>query len=173
MDDLLKKEIRILGLSAPCKASFESVVVGAVFRGNLWLDAIITCRLEGSRRRYLSNLATAVRNSKQYSQVRAAIFSRENILPLEIEDFRALGKMINFPVFALCKEPHRKLEKRHEIISLRGNKIHTPVWVFGEEHARAKEILSLACRNESQVPEAVRAADLIAKELPKSVLTGG
>lgn len=166
MDDLLKKEIRILGLSAPRKPSFKPHIVGAVFRGNLWLDTILTCTLQGSRKSYLSNLAKAIRMSKQYSQIQVAIFSRESVLPLEFEDFRALAKMVDFPVFAICKEPHPKLVKRHEIVFMTQNKRPMPVWVCGEEHARAKAILSLGRRNESHVPEAVRAADLIANQLP-------
>jgi endonuclease V-like protein UPF0215 family len=166
----LKEEARILGLSAPCQPSFKPYVVGAVFRGNLWLDAILTCTLKGPRSRYLSNLAEAIRTLKQYSQIRAAIFSRENVLPLRFEDFRTLAKMVDFPVFAICKKPHPGLVKRHEIVFMTMNKILVPVWVGGacKEHERVKEVLSLGRRNKSHLPEAVRAAELIANGLPKS-----
>jgi endonuclease V-like protein UPF0215 family len=142
----LKKEIRILGLSAPRKPSFNPCIVGVVFRGNLWLDSILTCTLQGSRRRYLSDLAKAIRMSKQYPQIHVAIFSRENTLPLEFEDLRALAKLVDFPVFAICKKPH-------------------PTLMYREEHMRAKEILSLGCTHNWHIPEAARAADLIANQL--------
>ena len=165
----MKEEIRILGLSAPCQPSFKRYIVGAVFRGNLWLDAILTCTLQGSRRKYLPNLAEAIRMLKQYSQIRAAIFSRENVLPLRFEDFRALTKIVDFPVLAICKEPHPELVKRHEIVFMTQNKVPVPVWVGAyKEHERVNEILSLGRRNESHLPEAVRAAELIADGLPKS-----
>jgi endonuclease V-like protein UPF0215 family len=169
----LKEEIRILGLSAPCQPSFKRYIVGAVFRGNLWLDAILTCTLQGSRGRYLSDLTKAILMSKQHSQIRAAIFSRENVLPLRFEDFRALAKMVDFPVFAICKESHPELVRRHKIVFMTQNKILVPVWVSGEEHGRAKEMLSLGRRNKSHVPEAVRAAELIADELPIRCPTEG
>ena len=165
MDDLLKKEIRILGLSAPRKPFFNPCIVGVVFRGNLWLDSILTCTLQGSRKRYLSDLAKAIRMSKQYPQIHVAIFSRENILPLEFEDLRALAKLVDFPVFAICKKPHPTLMRRQEIVVMTENKMPKPIWVYGEEHMRAKEILSLGCTHNWHIPEAVRAADLIANQL--------
>ena len=84
---------------------------------------------------------------------------------MEFEDLRALAKLVDFSVFAICKKPHPTLMRRQEIVVMTENKMPKPIWVYGEEHVRAKEILRLGCTHNWHIPEAVRAADLIANQL--------
>jgi len=157
---LLKKETRILGLSAPRRAHLKPII-GTIFRGSLWLDAIVTYLPNGSRQSYIPKLAAALQRTKQYSQIQAAIFSREDILEHKYRDYEKLSKLIKFPVFAITKRPLKR--PRSEIVKILCNKDRISLWINDYNPQRARELYILGCAKDQSIPEAVRVAELIAQ----------
>ena len=162
---MLKKETRILGLSAPRKTRLKPII-GTIFRGSLWLDAIVTYLPDGSSDSYIPRLAAALKRTKQYSQIQAAIFSREDILERKYQDYRKLSKLIEFPVFTITKRPLRR--PRDEFAKILRNKERISLWIDDYDPQRASELYILGCTKDQSIPEAVRVAELIATELQQS-----
>jgi hypothetical protein len=138
-------------------------VIGTIFRGSLWLDAIVTYIPDKSRRNYIPRLADALKRTKQYSQIQAGIFSREDILERRYQDYRKLSKLIKFPIFAIAKGPLKR--PRNEFANILRNKERISLWINNYDPQRASELYILGCTKDQSVPEAVRVADLIAIEL--------
>lgn len=160
---LLKKEIRILGLSSPSKRTTNVPVVGVVFRGSLWLDGVFTCLLELRHRDYLLDLARAIRQSRQYSQVHAVILSKEELVPCHTINISALSHKIRLPILSVVRKNARCKTKECFPIKVKGRIIS--VRVQGMSQERTQEIFSIGCAGNHRVPEAVRVADLLAKHL--------
>ena len=165
----MKKETRILGLSATRGTNPKSII-GTVFRGCLWLDAIVTYTPDESNGGYAPRLAVALKGTKQYSQIQAAIFSRDDILPHKYEDFRSLSKLVRFPVFVITKAPQAKLP-RSEFLQIRLNKNRISLWINDFDPERARELYVLGCSDGQYLPEAVRVAELVADGLKQSPKT--
>lgn len=100
----MKKESRILGLSVSEVAGKEIAVIGVVFRGNQWLDGIITCALRSSNPDNVKNLARTITGCKQYSQIRTVILARERFALGTRNDVSALSNIINLPVMAIIRD---------------------------------------------------------------------
>jgi len=169
---VIKKEARILGLSAP-KVKWDKVpVVGIVFRGSLWLDGVLTCWIRKDQGDYISPLARAIRQSKQYSQIRAVILSRADLVPGNHIDIAALADVIGIPVMAISDEyrsprksqkPRRAMKTMHYGIKIRGR--HTWVKATGISYDMVREIFGVSCAEGRSLPEAVRVADVVARSL--------
>ena len=160
MAGLLKKETRILGLSAPRKSRLKPII-GAIFRGNLWLDAIVTYLPIKSK---VQGLAAALQKTKQYSQIQAAIFSREDILEHKYQDYRRLSELIKFPVFTITKKPPERAP-RNEFVRIQRDNGELTLWINEYNPERARELYTLGCTKGRSTPEAVRLAELIAGAL--------
>ena len=162
---MLKKETRILGLSSPRKTRFKPVI-GAIFRGSLWLDAIVTYLPVKSFEDDTPRLAAALKKTKQYSQIQAAIFSREDILEHGYHDYRRLSELVKFPIFAITKNPLGRVPESEFVRILRdGSRIM--LWINGYNPNRAIELYNLGCTKGHSTPEAVRVAELIAARCGK------
>ena len=144
-------ETRILGLSAVRRAQLNRIV-GVIFRGSFWLDGLITYTAGIKDKNYVAGLASTMRGSKQYSQIHAVVFSRENILPNGVKDFDRLAGEIDIPILVL-----RRLRLR--------NRRSTSIWSPNKDPATVHELFSIGCAAEMSTPEAVRVADLIANQL--------
>jgi len=162
---LLKKETRILGLSTPTKDSPQTII-GAIFRGSLWLDAIVTYLPVKSFEGDIPRLAAALRKTKQYSQIQAAIFSREDILDHGYQDYRTLSELIKFPIFAITKKPLGRVP-RSEFVRIQRNERRIMLWIKDYNANRAIELYTLGCTEGHSTPEAVRVAELIAARYGK------
>jgi len=160
---LLKKEIRILGLSSPRKTN-PKPIIGAIFRGNLWLDAIVTFLPVKSAEGYIPRLAAALQKTKQYSQIQAAIFSREDILVHKYQDYRRLLELLKFPVFTIAKKSAKRVP-RNEFVKIQRDKREITLWINDYSPERARELYTLGCTKGQSTPEAVRLAELIADAL--------
>lgn len=177
---MLKKEVRILGLSATPGKKKQTLVIGVVFRGNLWLDGMVTCLLELNKHDHFSGISRVIMQSKQYSQLRAVILSREQLIPGEKIQITDLARRIKLPVICLIREPRGRATitrgkglsnaKRYDFV-VNGQRVH--VLAAGLSHEAAQEIFSVACTRNRKIPEAVRVADLIAKQVPSRVLLQG
>ena len=175
---MLKKEVRILGLSAPTKRKEPIPVIGVIFRGSLWLDGIFTCLLK-RKRGYLSALDKAIIQSKQYSQLRAVILSRKQLIPGEDLDITELASRINLPVLSLIKNHHTSMTRlngrpaRSSTVSRYSIVVNgKTVWVLaaGVSFDETRQIFAVSCAENYRIPEAVRVADLIARRVSREVL---
>jgi endonuclease V-like protein UPF0215 family len=165
---LLKKEARILGLSATAKRKGATLVVGVVFRGSCWLDGILTCSLELGKCDHVSHISKAIMKSKQYSQLHAVILSQKSITPSW--DITELARRIKLPVISLVKKNRAGMKKRKRLLG--ANYYHLvinkkPVFVLakGLGHEMTQELLTIACTPRSSIPEAVRVANLITEQV--------
>ena len=158
---MLKKEVRILGISAS-ESQENRPIIGVIFRGSLWLDGVLTHTLQTSGKRYISELAGAIRKSKQYSQIHAAVFSREDILPRGRDDFRKLARMIRFPIFVLKSRGKRRRRRSSGEMWQVGS---ISVWSPNSKPGDVRQLFMVSCADGQSIPEAVRTADLIAKHV--------
>jgi len=170
---LLKKEIRILGLAA-IDLRHEQRLIGVIFRGNLWLDGVLTISFD-THTDYISEIAQAILKSRQYSQVRAAIL-HENLLPKGIQDLRKLILKTHLPTILVIKpksHSHLTTTNSQRARSLRirrgGRKVILQTLELDKEVAR--EIFLIGCRDNSLIPEALRIAELVAVALKKGQVT--
>jgi endonuclease V-like protein UPF0215 family len=178
---LIKKEARILGLSAPTGRLKQTPVVGVVFRGNLWLDSIFVCQIQPDRPDYLSALVRAIVQSRQYSQIHAVILSREKLVSGIRTDISGLSRKINLPVISISR---RTARQRTDSLQNARQSTKWKVEYFGVKTAggpvclkaagivpqKAREIFVVACADGQRIPEAVRVADLVAKRTTRRSL---
>jgi endonuclease V-like protein UPF0215 family len=175
---LIKKETRILGLSAVPGRLKRVPMIGIVFRGNLWVDGVLTCQIEPDRPEYLSVLERAIVQSRQYSQIRAVILSREKLtsaIQISVSD---LSRRIDLPVIAiLAKRPRsaasgqnkpRSTKLKAEQISIEISGRSMSLNAAGVSGPETQKIFDVACLKGERIPEAVRVASLIAKNLAAS-----
>jgi endonuclease V-like protein UPF0215 family len=171
----IKKEARILGLSAPAGKLKRVPLVGIVFRGSLWLDGMLTCQIEPNRPEHLSVLAQAILQSRQYSQIRAVILSREVLtfaIRISVSD---LSHIIDLPVISILeKSNHREIAHRNRPPSMKSEAGHVRIRIAGKyvciDAARvsapeAQQIFEVACAKGKSTPEALRVAEVLAKNL--------
>ncbi|MGA2783545.1 MAG: hypothetical protein ABSF09_02460 [Candidatus Bathyarchaeia archaeon] len=127
-------------------------IVGVIFRGSLWLDGLFTYTAGTNDKRYVTGLASTMKQSKQYSQIHAAVFSRENDLPNGVQDFDHLADEIDLPILVL----------RHS--KFRNQKL-TSIWSPNKDPVTVNELFAIGCAEKMTIPEAVRVAELIANRL--------
>lgn len=154
---LLKKEIRVLGLSSQRLRSSETLFVGVVFRGCLWLDGAFSCVLENKQRTFEAKLARAVMSCKQYQQLHAAIF-HENEVPLTKTALTRLRQRITLPIIIIAKK--KRLDPAEGCVYVEGGS-SISLLPYGMSCDRARAIFAVTCARGSRVPEAVRVAELL------------
>jgi endonuclease V-like protein UPF0215 family len=166
---LLKKEIRVLGLSFAAERDGRVQILGVVFRGSLWLDGAFTCIRERSGHDYVSALASAIKQSSQYSQLRAVILCQGRGAIGSGLDIRALADKTKLPVIAIVESrlsrykgktrstPERTLKLC--TVNMQGKTVYLLTRGLTSEVAR--EIFMVSCAPGSHVPEAVRVAKLL------------
>jgi len=150
-------------LSSPRKTRPQPII-GAIFRGSLWLDAIVTYLPVKSEEGYVPSLAAALQKTKQYSQIQAAIFSREDILAHKYQDYRRLSELIKFPVFTIAKKSTERVP-RNEFVRIQRDNGGIMLWINDYSPERARELYTLGCTKCQSTPESVRLAELIAEAL--------
>mgnify|MGYP001111078190 CR=1 FL=1 len=167
-----KREIRILGLSAPRGGRIgKSIpIVGIIYRGSLWLDGILVFLVDPKRSGYLNTVATSIKNSKHYSQIRAVILSRPQLVARKTIRLQKLATRIRLPVFCLLRtsKDARGLgreTKRGPVIRIFLGRRDRSVLAYGIGRQEAESILRVACAVGTRIPEAVRTADLIANRV--------
>jgi endonuclease V-like protein UPF0215 family len=172
---LLKKEVRILGLSAAPPVETKVPVVGVVFRGNLWLDGVLTLLLRTNQSDYHLTLARAIIESKQYSQLQAVILSRDQFIPGALCDIESLARRIKLPVIAIIKpgqsdrqsKSHSSGRSQSQLrLDLRSR--HFSLRCSGMNAKRCRDIFLASLVENGRIPEAVRVADLIAKNVRRT-----
>jgi endonuclease V-like protein UPF0215 family len=173
---LLKKETRILGISAPEGKLRSTPVIGVVFRGNMWVDGLTTCWFK-PRDNHLIQLAQAILRTRQYSQLHAVILAREKLAPHARIDLVELSRRIKLPVIAIIRRKRSgkmvrvKPSIRHSMkifdIEVHGGSLSIKAANIDREAAR--ELFEVTCSDNYSIPEAVRISDLITKHLSKRI----
>jgi len=162
---LLKKEIRLLGLSA-AKKKFGFLVVGVVFRGNLWLDGVISNLIEHDDPDRKSLISKTIKRSKQYSQLHAVMLAKQGLIP--DHELSELASETNVPVIAVLESrPTRHPFKPRQNTNhywLRVNSKCVPVLAAGVTKEDAEKMFAIGCTSGAKVPEAVRVAELIVRQ---------
>ncbi len=172
---VVKKEVRILGLGATAVIKNRTVVIGVVFRGNLWLDGMVATSLDLKKQDHISIVSRLITRSKQYSQLRAVILSKQ-LFPNEKIRITDLARSIKLPVIRIIGKTRGSATYSRDMSN--GNRYdlvvdgkHVSVLATGLSPQGAKEIFSIACATNRKIPEAVRVAGLIAKHVRTGVLT--
>jgi endonuclease V-like protein UPF0215 family len=163
---LLKKETRILGLSATPRLKGGTFVVGVIFRGSSWLDGILTCTLRPRRSHEMLKLSRAIMRSRQYSQLHAVIISSNQTVLQRDNHIAELARRIKLPVILLLKRARRKktgqrLGVKQYDLDINGERLHVSAKGIGFKNIQ--ELFTVGCTPDSCIPEAVRVADLISK----------
>lgn len=166
---MLKKEVRILGLSATRGRRHRTLIVGVVYRGSLWLDGVLTCSLENDERDENSKISSAIRKSKQYSQLHAVILSSQRLLKDRDFDFADLTQRLNLPVIVMVKRTRHRADrsgrsmKDYQSLVVNGRRVSVLASKIGK--AAIQDIFNVACARNQQVPEAVRVANLMTEQV--------
>lgn len=167
---MLKKEIRILGLSATTGKRRRTIVIGVVFRGSRWLDGMIICFLGPSKGDHTLKISRTIMKSRQYSQLHAVIATKTRIAPGQDIDLSELGRRLGLPVIALVER--ELVRKRNVKQSVNSGRYH--LMVKGKRVSvlapridlrYLQEIIEVACARDFLIPEAARVADLIAEQV--------
>ena len=168
---MLKKEVRILGLSTGPEREGKIPAVGVVFRGNLWLDAAFVCVLKGTHRSHARDLAKAIKRTKQYSQLHAVILSERMSCEFDVE---ALADKTILPVITIVgtsvsknpREPRSTQTKRLNLCAVTMRKKTVNAQAKGMRSDMIRDIFEVSCAPGHHVPEAVRVANLLAEQVP-------
>ena len=172
---MLKKQARLLGVSIWLRNKNEATAIGVVFRGNSWLDGVLSCRIDLTKRNNWLKLSKAIMKSKQYSQLHATILTRAAVRSgVSVAD---LSDGLKLPVIAMITRNHtstftkNKLGTKNYKLLVNGKRIS--VLAKGVTFEEAQEIFDVACKPDSSLPEATRVADLIAKHALADVTEPG
>jgi uncharacterized protein len=175
---VLKKEIRVIGIDDSPFDKFRKanvLVVGAVFRGGLWLDGILSTKASIDGNNSTKKIAEMINNCKFKPQLQCIFLNGIAIGGFNVIDIQELNKKTKIPVIVIIrkrpdikkiKETFIKIGKKSRIklIEKAGPVIpigNIFVQLCGIDVEKAREILKIAITR-SLVPEALRIAHLIA-----------
>jgi hypothetical protein len=175
---MIKRETRILGLSGAKGKAENILVVGIVFRGNLWLDGVLTCQLKPRHADYLLELVKAILRLRQYSQIHAIILWREELASGNPIDISKLSRETNIPVMSIGGLNVRTRANRPG-----GNRTETKsnadsfqiqleegvvgLKAVGIPYKETCEVFGVACAAGEPIPEALRVAQVVVRHLTR------
>ncbi|MDW7731402.1 MAG: DUF99 family protein [Methanolobus sp.] len=178
----IKDEIRILGIDDSALISERILIVGAFFRGGLWLDGVMSSYITKDGLDGTDTIIEMVKSSKHYPQIRIIMLDGITYGGFNTIDIVHLHEKTGIPVIVLMRDypdfymidkalaylPHKDVRK--EIIERAGTivKVNTkdvlnPVYIqcSGIEMKDAARITKLSATR-SNIPEPLRVAHLIA-----------
>lgn len=173
---MLKKGIRILGLTATPEQNRRMHFVGAVMRGSMWLDAAFVCTIDKGHRNFAPPLARSIMQTKQFPQLHAVITSGEYCNG-HYAEIVSLADKIKLPVMALVErgtpKPTRNLTSKEtrgalKSYTLKMNNREVCVRTARISQGAAYEIFKVSCPPGGHVPEAVRVAKVLADHISSS-----
>jgi endonuclease V-like protein UPF0215 family len=175
---LIKKETRILGLGVPTGAFKQIPVVGVVFRGSLWLDGVISCKVPTDRPDGLTGLVQAIVRSRQHSQIRTVVLHGQDLSSRTRIDISDLSHKIDVPVISISRRPihwnkRRPQTKRHtpklklDYFPVKTEEGILHVQVSGLSHEEVRQVFAVGCASGQRIPEALRVAEIVAKQAAK------
>jgi len=161
----LKEETRVIGIDDGTARLRRRVVVGAVFRGSLWLDGVITAIIDVTKASVGRRLATMVTESKFCNELRFAMLHGALLSYMKATSLMEFSATTRLPTIAILQGSQiqvagRILRKAKNTVHFRLQKDLSALGIaLGAE--KAVEILRLTSR-EGIMPEPVRVAGLIA-----------
>ena len=164
---MLKRETRIMGLSG-IRTGGNIVVTGVIFRGSLWLDGLVTSRFALTQSNYCNEISRMIAGARQFSQLHAIIVSRRLTLN-RIFSIGELSRRTRIPVISLHK-PAKKVSLNNRApgsknFTITVNRKSFVVCAAGVARKDAELLYRIGCSEDNWVPEPVRVADMLAKQL--------
>ena len=154
----IKREIRVLGVAARCNSGGYAII-GAVYRGNLWLDGVMrTCSVEKD---ITEPIVKMLADSPHSGQVRVILLSRENLSTEIHVSKEELSAKTGRPVILLGNAAGTTFTWRS------GDK-KVSFSAVGLSHWSAEGVLRASTR-EGVTPEALRIAALTLSALPEEL----
>jgi len=173
---MLKKEIRVIGIDdAPFKKFKKGKVLVVVFRGGLYLDGILSTKVNVDGNDSTKKIIEMINKCKFKPQLQCIFLDGIAVGGFNILDVKELNKKTKLPVIVIIrrkpnlekikntlikikkKSKIKLLEKAGSIIPV--NKIY--IQISGISIEKAKEFLKIVCTR-SLIPEPIRIAHLIA-----------
>ncbi len=185
---MLKKEIRVIGIDDSPFERFvkkDILVVGAIFRGGLSLEGILSTKIRVDGNNSTKKLIQMINDSRFKSQLRCIFLNGIALGGFNIVDIEYLNKMTGIPVIVVIrrrpdltrvsralmkinKKPKLNLiEKAGEIIRI--GDIYVQLKGISVRHS--KEVLGIVCSN-GNIPEPLRIAHMIASGIIKGESKG-
>ena len=170
---MLKRETRILGLSA-AGIGESLIVIGAIYRGSLWLDGVVTAIVDPSDRDLEKEIATVIKNTKQFPQLHATIVSRGLFGKLSLGN---LARHLRIPVITSYQRIGKtrmptsfsNVNRSHLIVNTK----KLVLLYAGKMRDEAQKLYTIGCAGSEDVPEAVRVADRLVREVRSTTLPMG
>ena len=164
----VKREIRVLGISARLSRENRIHLVGVVYRGMLWLDGVM--RAESIDPDLSESIIKMIKGSPHYQQVRVLILGGDLTKgDLSVDPVEILTE-IQRPVILMASN-----EDQSSLLAKRGFPIHSLKIKPGETvslHSigltiRESERVLAASTRTNSLPEALRVAELVADSFVK------
>jgi endonuclease V-like protein UPF0215 family len=187
----LKKQVRILGVDdSPFefRKSKTTWLVGAIYRGNLWMEGVMVDMIEVDGMDATDAIRRMIVNPKFSSQIRVVFLDGITFGGFNLADVDELHRKTGVPIVSIVermpnidriKRSMRSLpnfEKRLEVVSradqpikVRLNGTDKPLYIQsrGIDRDELMRVLE-SSRKAGTVPEALRAARMIASALPEN-----
>jgi len=146
----VKAEIRVLGVAAG-RVGEDSIVVGVVYRGGLWLDGVLKARTHGAD--LTDALIGMVKGSPHSGQIRVIILNQDGMPPDSVVKIERLHAETNKPVIMLTPKGENA-----PFTWKRGGE-SVGFYALGLSRWTAEEVLKRASVD-GPIPEALRVADM-------------
>lgn len=164
----MKLETRVIGIDDGNSRLRRRFVVGAIFRGGLWIDGILTSAIDVTVPTLGKNLATMVTDSRFRRELRIALLHGAMLDHMNAADLTAFQTNTKLPTIAILQEKQTQLtrqeaKKTRRIVHFRLQR-DVSVLGLGVTAEMAVEILKITSIG-SAIPEPIRVAGLIASAL--------
>ena len=187
----IKPEIRVLGVDdgifvPHTKGTVD--VVGVVYRGGYWLDGVMRTEVTIDGMDATEKIAAMIKKSPHYEELRVVILNGITFAGFNVVDINKLFKTVNLPVIAVtqkkpnlekirkalenlpeCERRWQAIESAGKIIEVQTRNTEETVYmqIAGVSQEDAEKILK-STSTQSNIPEALRVAHIIASGLTRS-----
>ena len=178
MNKMLKKEIRVIGIDDAPFNKFKKgnvLIVGTVFRGGLYLDGVLSTKVNVDGNDATKKIIEMINNCKFKPQLQCIFLDGIAVGGFNVIDVKELNNKTKIPVIVIIrrnpniekiKKTLIRINKRDKIklIEKAGSVVPVGeiyVQLTGLSIDKAKEILKIVCTR-SLIPEPIRIAHLIA-----------
>lgn len=181
---MFKPEIRIIAWD-DCAFRFgdrKVLLVGAIFRGGKFMDGLLSTVIKKDGTDATWKISRSILSSRHYDQLSLVMLNGISFGGLNIVDIKALHEKTKLPVIAVMRkkpdiEAFLKAMKRLDGYKKRGQAVRNAGAVYehqnlfyqsaGFSRSECGQIFKMTC-TQSNIPEPLRAAHLIASGLSRS-----
>jgi endonuclease V-like protein UPF0215 family len=185
----IKAEIRVLGVSCSPFVNKRKTtpVIGVIYRGKMWLDGVIRTVIKNDGFDATEKIIEMIIESPYYKQLRVILLNEVIFADFNMVDIAKLFKNTNLPVIVITdkeidlskvrvaimkksawKRRWNTVQRTGEAYPVKVGTIRHPIFIqiAGISRQNAENIVKKTCLN-SNIPEALRVANIIAKEFRK------